>query len=138
MISTFPKVIIPQRNTFALLCRLRRLGGDLVQRAQLDSLTYTITAIRTATAVTGHSGISVDVDSVLFDVLQGVNGSDSRWTIDAVGWNFLHIPAKIGDNHPFPDAARYVLEYEFVWQDSIDPMIVPVLVDTTKVYRSAA
>lgn len=136
MLSTFPKAIIPQRNTFALLCRLRRLNGDLVRRDQVESLTYTVTTIREATAVPGHTGVSIDIDAVVYNQLQGVGGSDTRWTIDATGWNFLHIPQKIDDYPPFPLPGRYMLEYEFVWKNSIDPLILPVLVDATKVYRA--
>ena len=61
------------------------------------------------TVVTGHDGVELNAEDVIFDDLQ----ISAAWTIDTVGFNFRH-QIDGCPNGPFTIAGRrYLVEYKF-------------------------
>lgn len=64
-------------------------GGVYVTQAALTSIAYKVFDLRGQSPETATSSGSLTVAVVIFNTLQGVNGSDNRWTEDLIGFNFL-------------------------------------------------
>jgi len=101
-----------KNGTATLLARV--VGGDdtpLVQ-ADVSAITYSIHELDrhvpdTRVAVANHQSVSVSVAASIFDTLQ----TDSRWTADETGYNFLHT-IDIATNNAFEKAGTlYLVEY---------------------------
>ena len=61
-----------------------------------------------ATAVTGHTNVTLTVADVIFSTLQ----TDPMWTVDAIGYNFRHV-LDVSAHPAFAIAGRrYLIEYQ--------------------------
>ena len=87
--------------------------GQNINQASVSAITYTVYELTPDNpsgliAVTGHSGVALPVDSVVFDTLQ----SDGGWTVDSVGHNFRH-ELDVSTTEAFADAGKvYQVRYE--------------------------
>lgn len=82
------------------------LGTPLVQ-ADVSTIVYTVYDVTAAAAVTGHSGQSLTVSSVVFNTLQG-------WDTDTIGHNFRATLAGTA----FPVGGNtYQVEFKFTMAD---------------------
>lgn len=66
----------------SLMCRLRGVDGDLVARADLSSIAYSVFDEDDTDAEPDEGTLTVA--DVVYDTLQ----TDSRWTKDGTGYNF--------------------------------------------------
>lgn len=98
-----------------MLARVVDSQGDNVNQASITSASYTIFALEpnepeSLTPVEQHENVALDVEEVIFDVLQ-TNGG---WTVDEVGFNFRH-ELDISADEAFTEAGRvYQVRYELV------------------------
>ena len=110
----------------------RVLGFDVepVKQADVASIKYTIYELDDAdptsrTAVDGHTAAPLVVADTIYDTLQ----TDSAWTADSVGYNFLHV-VDITTNPAFTVAQRrYLVEYTLTPTDG-QPILVRFLLST--------
>ena len=87
----------------AIAARVRKLNdGQLIQQADVSSVTYTIRDAKTGEAVQSHENVSVQVANAVYDTLQTGN---PLWTVDRVGYNVL-VELDAGQNSPFPQRDR--------------------------------
>jgi hypothetical protein len=104
-----------RNGSAVLLARVVDSHGDNLNQASLASASYTIFALEpnepeSLTPVEGHVGVALDVEDVIFDVLQTGNG----WTVDEVGYNFRH-ELDISDDEAFTETGRvYQIRYELL------------------------
>jgi hypothetical protein len=89
-----------------LLARVVGADGTPVVQSDVASAQYTAYLLDendpdAATAVTGHTGVSVDVASLIYDSLQ----NDDLWDVDEVGYNFKHV-LDVCANQVFTTAGR--------------------------------
>lgn len=102
-----------RNGTAVLLARVVDSHGDNVNQASIISVSYTIFALEpnepeSLTPVEGHENVSLDVEDVVFDVLQ----TDSGWTVDETGYNFRH-ELDVSTDEAFTQAGRvYQARYE--------------------------
>ncbi len=103
-----------KNGSATLLARIVGADGANIVRADIDSIAYSIHLLDdqdadSRTAVTGHTDVSLTVANVVFDSLQ----TDSLWTADSLGYNFLHV-LDVSANDAFAIAGRrYLVEYRF-------------------------
>ena len=89
-------------------CLARMVGnaGTSVTQASLTSITCKVFDLSSATPTTSIATPTVTISSAVYDTLQ----TDSRWTVDSTGYNFLFtVAASIlttGDH-------RYRVEFKF-------------------------
>lgn len=87
-------------------------GANIVQ-ADVASAEYSVYLLDdqdadSRTAVTGHSGVALNVNDLIFNTLQ----KDALWTVDEVGYNFRHV-LDVSENQAFTIAGRrYLVEFE--------------------------
>jgi hypothetical protein len=102
-----------RHGTAVMLARVVDGQGDNVNQASVASARYSIFALEpneleSLTPVEGHENVSLDVEDVIFDVLQ-TNGG---WTVDEVGYNFRH-ELDVSTDEAFTGAGRvYQVRYE--------------------------
>lgn len=86
--------------------------GSIIQPSEVESITYTAYKLSTAslrstrTAVTNHSNVSVTPADVMLEECI----TDSYWTVDETGYNFIHQP-DIRTNPMFSEAGKYEVIY---------------------------
>ena len=92
-------------------CMARVVGqaGTAVTQASLTSIAYKVFDLDGATPDTATATGTLTVATAVYDTLQT---SDSRWTVDTTGWNFLDTVAAASANLPTGDH-RYRVEYVF-------------------------
>ena len=96
-------------------CMARVVGDDVtpIGDADISAASYSIwqldvSNVDSRTAVAGHQNVTLTPGDVLFSSLQT---GDDRWTIDSVGYNFLHT-IDVSANDAFMYAGRdYLVEY---------------------------
>jgi len=108
------KLCIPKDTTGAFLARVAGWNGQPIVQADIASITYTAYLIDEASGaqsvVANQQAIPAVVGSVIYDTLQVNN----RWTADAIGYNFEHMPS-IKVNPLFSiRGRRYLLVYTLV------------------------
>jgi hypothetical protein len=96
-----------------LLARIVGQNGANIVQADLTAVRYTVYLLDdqnpdSRTAVSGHSGVSLTVAGVVFNVLQ----TDALWTLDVTGYNFRHV-LDVSAHAAFAVAGRrYLVEYQ--------------------------
>jgi len=80
-----------KNGSATLLARVVGANGVAVTQADIASATYTVYLLDesdpdTATPVTGHTDVALDVASLICDSLQ----VDDLWDVDQTGYNFKH------------------------------------------------
>jgi hypothetical protein len=104
-----------RHGTAVMLARVVDSQGDNLNQASLASASYTIFALEPnepeiLTPVEGHADVALDVEDVIFDVLQTGNG----WTVDEVGYNFRH-ELDVSNDEAFTEAGQvYQVRYELL------------------------
>jgi hypothetical protein len=104
-----------RHGTAVMLARVVDGQGDNVNQASIASASYTIFALErnepaSLTPVEGHEDVVLDVEEVIFDVLQ----TDGGWTADEIGFNFRH-ELDVSDDEAFTEAGRvYQVRYELL------------------------
>jgi hypothetical protein len=101
-----------ENGSVTLLARI--VGGNAanIVQADISSIKYSVFALDdqdpdSRAAIDGHSEVSLTPSTVVFNSLQ----IDSRWTVDAVGYNFRHT-LDTSAHQAFPVAGcRYLIEY---------------------------
>ena len=102
-------------GTATLLARVVGNAGAPVTAADIARITYSIYLLDDddpdrRDAVSGHDDVTLDVAAVVTNRLQ----VDPLWTVDAVGYNFCHVP-DVSAAPAFPTAGRqYLVEYRLV------------------------
>ena len=95
-----------KNGSATLLARVVGADGSAVTQADVASAAYTVYLLDendpdAATAVTGHTDVSVDAASLIYDGLQ----ADELWDVDEAGYNFKHI-LDVSANDAFATAGR--------------------------------
>lgn len=73
-------------SPFVIMDKVTNLDADLITQADVSTITYKVSNKVTGSAVSGHNGVSLDVEDVVFDTLQ----TDSGWVNDELGCNYRH------------------------------------------------
>jgi hypothetical protein len=84
--------VVFKNGSATLLARVVGADGTAVTQSEIASASYTAYLLDqsdpdAATAVVGHTGVAVDVASLIHDSLQ----KDELWDVDEVGYNFKHV-----------------------------------------------
>jgi hypothetical protein len=95
-----------KNGSATFLARVVGADGMLVTRAQISAVTYSVFLLDdqdpdSQAAVTGHGGVELAVEDVLYDTLQ----HDNLWTKDATGYNFKHV-LDVSEHPAFAAAGR--------------------------------
>jgi hypothetical protein len=102
-----------RHGTAVMLARIVDGHGDNVNQASIASASYTIFALEPyepeiLIPVEGHEEVALDVEEVIFDVLQ----TDGGWTVDDLGYNFRH-ELDVSTDDAFTQVVRmYQVRYE--------------------------
>lgn len=93
-------------GTSTQLARVVGDGNVAITRATVSAISYTIYLVDPEDpdndlAVAGHTDEDLVVASVVFDTLQ----TDSRWSVDATGYNFRHT-IDVATDQAFAEADR--------------------------------
>jgi hypothetical protein len=102
-----------KNGSATLMARVVDASGSNVQQAGIVAIEYSIYELDPCrpdnlTAVTGHDGVSLDVEDVIFNALQ----TGGLWTVDEVGYNFRH-EVDVSASEAFPKAGtQYQIRYE--------------------------
>jgi len=102
-----------RNGTGVFMARVEDSAAQTINRASVASMKVTVYELTRGepdvlTAVTGHDGVALDKNVVVFDTLQ----NDNAWTVDTVGYNFRH-ELDVSANEAFPKAgADYQVRYE--------------------------
>ena len=102
-----------RQGSAVMMARVVNSTGGQLNQASVSAIEYTVYELTTndpsgLTAVSGHSGVSLTVDEVIFETLQ----VDESWTMDSEGYNFRH-EIDVSSNEAFPDAGKvYQVRYE--------------------------
>ncbi|MGD9127357.1 MAG: hypothetical protein PVH19_08260 [Planctomycetia bacterium] len=96
-------------------CMARVVGDDVtpITAVDISAASCSIWLLDTGdvdsrTAVTGHQNATLTPGDVIFATLQT---EDDRWTIDSIGYNFLHT-IDVSTDDAFTQAGRdYLVEY---------------------------
>lgn len=113
-------------GTRTVLARVMTWGDEAdaqIVQADISTIAYSIwdATGREWEAVSGHQDVAVTVADAVFNEAQ----TDSRWTKDAVGYNFRHTPP-VGSAPPFPEPDRdYRVYYTFTPADG-EPFVLGV------------
>lgn len=117
MASKIPLNIVTIRNASPVLfARVVDSNGSNITQASVRSITYSAYLLDAEwpadrdnrTSVAGHTDVAVTVASSVFDTLQT---EDTRWDVDAAGYNFRH-QLDVTTSPCFAIAGRmYLLEY---------------------------
>ena len=107
--------VVFKNGSATLLARV--VGADATPVAQADvaSAAYTVYLLDendpdAATPVAGHTGVAVDVASLVYDSLQ----LDDLWDVDGTGYNFKHV-LDVAAQQAFATAGRsYRVVFELV------------------------
>lgn len=90
----------------SFLARLVGHSGSNVTQASLSAITVKVFDMDSADPDTEVYSETLTISSVIFDTLQ----TDSRWTVDTTGYNFLHAMSATA----FPTGGHnYRVEYKF-------------------------
>lgn len=95
-------------------CMARIVGNEVtpIGITDISAVSYSVwlldaSDVDSRTPVTGHQNVTLNPEDVLYSSLQ----SNDRWTIDPIGYNFLHT-IDIATNDAFALAGRdYLVEY---------------------------
>jgi len=84
--------VVFKNGSATLLARVVGADGSAVTQSDISTAKYTAYLLDeddpdVATAVTGHTDVSVDVASLIYDGLQ----NDDLWDVDDTGYNFKHV-----------------------------------------------
>ena len=102
-----------KNGSATLLARVVGKDGANIVQADVASAEYSVYLLDdqdadSRTAVTGHSGVALTVNELIFNTLQ----KDALWTVDEVGYNFRHV-LDVSENQAFTVAGRrYLVEFE--------------------------
>jgi hypothetical protein len=113
-----------KNGTAALMARIIGADMDPIEQADVADIVYSIYQMTDSAPderdpVEGHTAVTLSAANVIYDSLQ----TGDQWTIDATGYNFMHVPPI--DAHPaFPVAGkRFLVEYT-ITPTSGQPIIV--------------
>lgn len=101
-----------KNGTVTLLARVVGEDAGPITIADVDSIHYSIFLLNDQnpderTTVEGHDDVSLPAGDVMFNSLQ----TGPLWTVDAVGYNFRHVP-DVSAHPAFAVAGRrYLVEY---------------------------
>jgi len=107
--------VVFKNGSAPLLARVVGADGTPVTQADVASARYSVSLLDendpdAATPVTGHTGVAVDVASLIFDGLQ----LDDLWDVDGTGYNFRHV-LDVSAQPAFATAGRsYRVVFELV------------------------
>jgi hypothetical protein len=96
-----------------LMARIVGLDGDAVVTSDLVDVHYSVFEVNLSdpdslTTIAGHDNVELTVGDVFYDTLQ----TGEPWSVDAVGYNFLH-QIDVATNEAFLSAgASYQVRYE--------------------------
>jgi hypothetical protein len=109
-IDTYGSVF--ENASVTLLARIIGANAANIVQADISSIKYSVFALddqdpNSRVAIGGHAEASLAPSAVVFNSLQ----TDSRWTVDAEGYNFRHT-LDTSAHQAFPAAdCRYLVEY---------------------------
>lgn len=124
------QVVVFKHGTVKLMARVQNESGTRINQASVSTVTcsaYLLDAEYpenpdTRTAVTGHSSVSLDKTSCIYDTLQTGGG----WSKDTTGYNFSHV-VDLSLGHVFGTAGRYVLVKVTITPTSGQPIVFDFL-----------
>ena len=114
MANPSPLQIATLRNSSPVLfARVQDSAGTNITQASVSTITYSVYLLDAdwpqdrdnRTAVTGHQAVAVSKTAAVFDALQT---ADTRWDVDATGYNFRH-QIDVSANACFSVAGRFYL-----------------------------
>ena len=107
-----------KNGSLTMLARV--VGGDAqaIVQADIASAKYSVYLLDdddadSRTAVSAHTAVALTVADIIFNSLQ----TDDLWTVDDVGYNFLHV-LDVSANQAFTIAGRrYLVEFSLTPND---------------------
>lgn len=130
-VGAITDIVIMEDSTAICLARVNGLANAPIVRADVSTISVSVTDIDNSTTVI--DALSITVSDAVYDTLQ-TTSDDARWTKDTTGFNFLyqlpHTAFPTGD-------VDYAIEYLFTMSDvNSSQFILPFGVRTRQVYRS--
>ncbi len=101
-----------KNGTATFMARVVGAGEAAITQTDLASIVHSVYTLDPAdpdaqTVVEGHDGVALVVTDVIFDTLQ----TDSRWTADTTGYNFLY-EIDVSSNEAFEvRGAQYLVHF---------------------------
>jgi len=107
-----------KNGSATLMARIVGPDAGNITQADIDTVAYSVYLLDdqnadNRTSVEGHSSVALTVADVIFDTLQ----TNAVWTVDATGYNFLHV-LDVSEHQAFAVAGRrYLVEYQLTPTD---------------------
>lgn len=122
------RVSVYEDSSFVVLANVKGSDGDSVAQADVSTIVVSGGDLSGATPNTATYTASLTVSDVVFNAMQ----TDSRWSVDSVGYNFAHtVPSTFAAT----GGHVYWLEYKFTATDST-VFVLPVEVSCIPVRAS--
>ncbi len=119
-----------KNGTGTFMAQVVGAGDVAITQATIASIVYTVSTLDpddpdAETVVSGHDGVALTVADVVYDTLQT---SDSRWTVDTTGYNFLY-EIDVSSDEAFPVRGnKYLVKFELTPTEDGQVIDVPFIV----------